>query len=65
MTRDLFLGIWAFLALLLVAIEVLARRGIAPWATARQFLRAMGRHDAVALVLLLGWMWLGWHLFAR
>jgi len=64
-TRPESLAVWAALVALLLAAEALAHtrrhrvRGLwsltAPW-LARTPSRA---------VLLLGWMWLGWHFFAR
>jgi len=65
MTREVFLGTWALLALLAVTAEVLPRAGVTRWATAQRFLRTTGEPRWAAVVLLLGWMWLGWHLFAR
>ena len=65
MTRADALAVWAALALVVVLTETLAH-------TRRHRVRGFGALAAPLLarapsraVLLLGWMWLGWHLFAR
>jgi anti-sigma-K factor RskA len=58
---------WALLALavaVLVALALAGRAGVArrPLAPLEAYL---ARHPAARVVLVLGWMWLGWHFFAR
>ena len=65
MTRTLALAVWGILAGLLVACEILSlvtRRRLAGLleTTAR-----LSTPPALRVALLLGWMWLGWHSFAR
>ena len=64
-SREITIAIWIAIAALVVGFEVLAwtkRRLIAPVAAvARLAVRpVVGR-----VVVSLGWMWLGWHVFAR
>lgn len=65
MTRSDALAVWSFLALALVAAEALAhlgRRRVRGFASLATPLLA---RTPSRLALLLGWMWLGWHFFAR
>ncbi len=64
-SREVTIAIWIAIAALVVGFEVLAWttcRLIAPVAAvARLAVRpVVGR-----VVVSLGWMWLGWHVFAR
>ena len=65
MSRALFLAAWALVAATFVGIEStsLATRRRVPGLV--ETLRALTRGTAGRLVLFLGWMWLGWHIFAR
>jgi len=59
------LGIWAFMALLVVGLGMatLASNGrVAPIGDVGRVLMAGRLRGAVVLVV---WMWLGWHFFAR
>ncbi|HTT86826.1 MAG TPA: DUF6186 family protein [Acidimicrobiales bacterium] len=63
--RTTALAVWAALGAVVVALEALALRcgGRVPGigALARRItVRPVGR-----ALLVLGWMWLGWHAFAR
>lgn len=64
-TRYIVLATWALLSFLLIGCEALSI------ATKRRFCGVQGLLDHITktnvrLVLaLVGWMWLGWHLFAR
>lgn len=65
MTAQVFLAVWAALALALVGCEAAAlmshdrERGFVALLSS---LTASRRGTIIAVV---GWMWLGWHLFAR
>jgi hypothetical protein len=65
MTRSLILAAWALGALLLVGCEVLSvatrRRSIGLVALLRRW-----SDDRLRLAaFFIGWMWVGWHFFAR
>ena len=64
-TRDATLAVWAGLGALVVAAELaaLASRGRVPGLGA--LLDRIGSRRIGQGVLVLGWMWLGWHAFAR
>ncbi|MHB8219477.1 MAG: DUF6186 family protein [Acidimicrobiales bacterium] len=58
--------IWALLGLATLAVAILAvagRRGRV--ARPGALLGPVGAHPTVRVALVLGWMWLGWHFFAR
>ena len=62
---DVSYALWALLA---AAVCVLALRAHAPGtAPARPsvMLRGLAGGTVVRVVLVLAWMWTGWHLFAR
>jgi Family of unknown function (DUF6186) len=56
-----------FAAVILAAggLEVLARREASRIPTLGQWLGYVMRPRARRLLILLGWLWLGWHYFAR
>jgi len=63
--RDATLAVWAGLGALVVAAEVAAlvsRRRIPGLGAV---LDRVGSRRAGQAALVLGWMWLGWHAFAR
>jgi hypothetical protein len=65
MTRAIILGGWVLVGLLLVTCEVLSiatHRGYAgiAWVLERATSSRLG-----LILFFLGWMWLGWHFFAR
>jgi hypothetical protein len=63
MSRTVTLAGFAVLALVAVGLEVAARRG-----RGATFAAAVGRlvrRRPVRLLVLAGWLWLGWHLFVR
>ena len=64
-TRDATLAVWAALGALAVAAELaaLAWRGRVPGIGA--VLDRIGSNRVGRAALVLGWMWLGWHAFAR
>ncbi|MHB1584628.1 MAG: hypothetical protein ACYCU7_10705 [Acidimicrobiales bacterium] len=65
MSRQVLLGCWAAIAVGVVACEVAAR------ATGGRVRRLVGlmatltRRDRVLAAAFVGWMWVGWHFFAR
>jgi hypothetical protein len=64
-TREVSLAVWAALALLLVVLCVFSALRPASLPTARVAIGAIESRWPGRVVLVLGWMWLGWHLFAR
>ena len=49
----------------MVALELLGRRPGSRTPTLGQWLGFLMRPKAGRLLVLLGWLWLGWHYFAR
>jgi hypothetical protein len=49
----------------LVTLEVIARRGTTRIPTLGQWLGYVMRPRTGRALILLGWLWLGWHYFAR
>ncbi len=58
------LVVWAALAAVLVALQLLAL-GTRRLAAIGVLGGLLARMAPIRAFLLLGWMWLGWHLFAR
>ena len=58
-----FTGYGLILALILLMAVVSRRR--ANWMTLPDALNALTRRRAVRITVVVGWVWLGWHLFAR
>jgi Family of unknown function (DUF6186) len=65
MTRPLFLALWALGALLLVGAELAARVSHGRWARLSELLDRMTDRTVSFVALFVGWMFVGWHLFAR
>jgi Family of unknown function (DUF6186) len=63
-TRTVTLLGYAVLALVGVGLELRARAGHRG-ATLARALAAVGRARPIRALLLVGWLWLGWHLFVR
>jgi hypothetical protein len=66
MTRTIYLAAWALVAALFIGCELLSVL------TRREYLGTQGLLDRVAGrsnwrlgILFVGWMWVGWHFFAR
>jgi hypothetical protein len=59
------LGIWAAMALLLVGLGVAAVVSNGRLASVGDFGRVLMRSRLSGVVVLVIWMWLGWHFFAR
>jgi hypothetical protein len=49
----------------LVVLEILGRRKIARIPTLGEWLGFVMRRPAGRALILAGWLWLGWHYFAR
>ncbi|HEU5418204.1 MAG TPA: DUF6186 family protein [Streptosporangiaceae bacterium] len=64
-TRIITMTGFAGLLAVLAALEVLGRRPGNRIPTAGQWLGYLMRRPAGRLLVLLGWLWLGWHYFAR
>ncbi|MGH9291824.1 MAG: DUF6186 family protein [Acidimicrobiales bacterium] len=64
MSRGAVIGIWAVLAGAAVLVELVARWWRRSDSLGTAVRRLLGRR-AGAITLLLGWAWLGWHVFAR
>ena len=62
-TEHAFLAIYAGLAAGLIVLEVY--RSIRGGLTLRQSVGWLTRSRVTLVALLLGWTWLGWHLFVR
>ncbi|MGH9304259.1 MAG: DUF6186 family protein [Acidimicrobiales bacterium] len=64
MSRDVVITMWLVLFGLAVLVEVLGRISTKVDALGEVTGRLIARRSG-AVVLLLCWAWLGWHLFAR
>lgn len=58
-----FLGYAAILAAIVVIAVVASRRP--NWMTLPDALGALTRNRTVRILVVIAWVWLGWHLFAR
>jgi len=56
---------WAALVIAFVVLEVRARVRRERFATVGDALDRLLRNGVARAILLLGWLWLGWHLFVR
>lgn len=56
---------WWIVAGAALAVEVAAHVARSPLQGIEAAVRAVARHRVGRTVLLLGWGWLGWHLFVR
>jgi hypothetical protein len=64
-TRMITIIGFACVIVALVALEVVARRGATRIPTLGQWLGYVMRPRTGRALILLGWLWLGWHYFAR
>jgi Family of unknown function (DUF6186) len=64
MSRAVILAGYVVIAVTAVALELAARRD-RRWATAGDAIVVVTRRWPVRLLLLAGWLWLGWHVFVR
>jgi uncharacterized membrane protein (UPF0182 family) len=58
-------AIWSALAAAIVVVEVLAHTAHHPVARFDATVRHAGRRLGWRVAVFVGWLWLGWHLFAR
>lgn len=58
-----FLGYAAILVAIVAWSVIAARRP--PWMTLSAALDALTRTRTARVIVVIGWIWLGWHLFAR
>lgn len=63
--KAITLTIWAVLGGVAVAAELIALFVFRPFPTISDFFGLLERSRVLRWVLLLGWAWLGWHLFVR
>ncbi|MHB1509466.1 MAG: DUF6186 family protein [Acidimicrobiales bacterium] len=59
------LVIWGILLAAALLLEALGRGRTAGLVSAGELIRFVMKARAGRVILVLGWMWLGWHLFAR
>ena len=64
-TRDAVLVVWVVIGLAVVAAAVVARRSGGRLPDYGALARAATRRPVLRAGLVLAWMWLGWHAFAR
>jgi hypothetical protein len=64
-TRTVVLSAWVFAALLLVGCEVLSAATDRRYAGMLSVLERLAASRLRFVLLFVGWMWLGWHFFAR
>jgi hypothetical protein len=63
--RQATLAVWAALAAALVGCEVLARATAGRLPPVAALARRVTAPRLGRAVVILGWMWIGWHAFAR
>ena len=64
-TRAITIAGFALAVGAMIVLEILARRPGSRIPTVGQWLGYLMRARAGRLLVLLGWLWLGWHYFAR
>lgn len=65
MSRQVLLGCWAAIALGFVACELAAVLGRGRIGGLLGFMGRLTRRDPALVAVFVGWMWMGWHFFAR
>lgn len=63
--RALTFAIWGVVVVVAVALEALARRSTGDLVPLQRALVRLRSLTAGRVGLLIAWMWLGWHVFAR
>ncbi|HEX4015211.1 MAG TPA: DUF6186 family protein [Frankiaceae bacterium] len=56
---------YAVLLALVIALAIVARRPGVPVATGSRLIASIRRTRTGRILLVLGWAWVGWHLFVR
>jgi Family of unknown function (DUF6186) len=64
-SRDLTLNVWTGLALCLLVLGLVSAVRPTAVPTLRAVVGSIVSNLAGRILLVIGWMWLGWHLFAR
>lgn len=64
-TRAITIAGFAVVIVALVTLEILGRRKNSPIPKLGEVLGYAMRPKAGRFLILLGWLWLGWHFFAR
>lgn len=64
-TRVITIAGFVLVIAALVSLEILGRRKKANIPTVSEWLGYVMRPKAGRALILLGWLWLGWHYFAR
>ncbi len=65
MSRTFVLAAWAAIACLIIGCQAAALLSGGRYGGARAFFDRLTRTNLRLLAVFVGWMWLGWHLFAR
>lgn len=65
MSRDLILAGWSLLALLFLGSEMASALSGGRIVGLLGLMARLTRRNVVFVVFFLGWMWVGWHFFAR
>ena len=63
--RAVTLAVWGCLGAVLVAGAVVAHTSKGRWPDAGALFRLLTASALGRLAVIAGWMWLGWHVFAR
>lgn len=63
--RAISFVVWGVIGVLLIGCQLLAVRTKGRFPTAGTLVRVGVRGRVGRTVLVVGWMWLGWHAFAR
>lgn len=64
-TSALSYAVWALLGLATIALMVRSRTAGSSLARPAEVLARLATGPFLRVALVLGWMWAGWHLFAR
>jgi hypothetical protein len=64
-TREWTLVVWALLGVAFAALLVISHLSEGRFPTLSSTIRRLTARPVGRGLLLLGWMWLGWHAFAR
>jgi hypothetical protein len=65
MTRELVLAAWVAVALLLISSELISIASARRTTSVRSLLDGMTSGNTRFVLVFVGWVWIGWHFFAR